>query len=232
MTGERFIEQVHRLQPATLINNRLGVDGDFATPEQFIPKAIPVRGVRLDSPDHSAADKQAVTVPRAQEFQPWEACMTINDTWAYRPKDQNFKSADTLIRSLIEVISRGGNFLLDVGPQPDGQIQPEFADRLHRVGEWTHRNAGAIYGSGYGPIQGEPAFRTTARGSSVYVFVMDESAREITVGPLGTASTQARLVADGKTIAAHAEGRSVRIALDKTLWQHGVPVIELRPASA
>jgi len=230
--GRRFIEQVHRLQPATLINNRLGVDGDFATPEQFIPKAIPVRGVRLDSPDHSAADKQAVTVPRAQEFQPWEACMTINDTWAYRPKDQNFKSADTLIRSLIEVISRGGNFLLDVGPQPDGQIQPEFADRLHRVGEWTRRNAGAIYGSGYGPIQGEPAFRTTARGSSVYVFVMDESAREITVGPLGTASTQARLVADGKTIAARAEGRSVRIALDKTLWQHGVPVIELRPASA
>ena len=109
------------------------------------PRLSPVRGVRLDSPDHSAADKQAVTVPRAQEFQPWEACMTINDTWAYRPKDQNRKMTDTLIRSLIEVISRGGNFLLDVGPQPDGQIRPEFADRLHRVGEWTRRNAGAVH---------------------------------------------------------------------------------------
>jgi len=60
----------------------------------------------MDSPDHSQADKMAVAVPRAEDFQPWETCMTINNTWAYRPKDHNFKSTDILIRVLIEVISR------------------------------------------------------------------------------------------------------------------------------
>jgi alpha-L-fucosidase len=69
--------------------------------------------------------------------------MTINDSWAYRPKDRNFKSPDAIIRALIEVISRGGNLLLDVGPQPDGQIQPEFAERLNAVGAWSRHNAAA-----------------------------------------------------------------------------------------
>ena len=87
-----------------------------------------MKGIRLDSPDHTAADKQGIMVPRPEDFQPWEACMTINDTWAYRPKDRNFKSSDTLIYSLVEIISRGGNFLLDVGPQPDGRIQEEFVE--------------------------------------------------------------------------------------------------------
>jgi alpha-L-fucosidase len=226
--GQRFIDEVHRLQPDTLMNNRLGVPGDFVTPEQFIPKAIPVKGVRLDSPDHSAADKLAVTVPQPEEFQPWESCMTINNTWAYRPQDRNFKSPEALIRALIEVISRGGNLLLDVGPQPDGQIQPEFVERLEAVGKWTRSNAAAIYGSTYGPIQGQPSYRTSARGASIFVFVMEEAAAEVVVSPLGRPVRQVRLVANGKPLAFHSDRNGLRIPLERVFWENGIPVLELR----
>jgi len=226
--GQRFLEEVRRLQPAALVNNRMGVPGDFATPEQFIPRAIPVKGIRMDSPDHSAADKQAITVPSPADFQPWETCMTINETWAYRPKDRNFKNVDTLIRSLIEIISRGGNLLLDVGPQSDGQIQPEFVERLEAVGQWTHRNAAAIYGSTYGPIQGEASFRTTERGSSIYVFVVDSSAKEIRVEALQKTVSKVLVVATGKPVAFRATPGGIRIPLAKELWNGGIPVIELR----
>ena len=226
--GQRFVDEVRRLQPAALVNNRAGVPGDFVTPEQFIPKAIPVKGIRMDSPDHSAADRQAIRVPRQEDFQPWEACMTINETWAYRGKDRNFKSVDTLIRSMVEIISRGGNFLLDVGPQPDGRIQPEFVERLEAMGNWVHANAAAIYGSTYGPIQDEPQFRTTARGASVYAFVMDSAATEIQVRGLHTPVASARLVATGKPVAFSAASQGIRIAISKELWSEGIPVIELR----
>jgi alpha-L-fucosidase len=226
--GQRFVDEVHRLQPATLVNNRLGVPGDFATPEQFIPKAIPVKGVRLDSPNHKEADKLAITVPRPEDFQPWESCMTINHTWAYRPKDRDFKSSDALIRALIEVVSRGGNLLLDVGPQPDGQIQPEFVERLEAVGQWTRRNAAAIYGSTFGPIQGQPSCRTTARGASIFVFVMDSTATEVVVTRLDRPVRQVRLVATGKPLAFHPSGKGVRIPLEKAIWEQGIPVLELR----
>jgi alpha-L-fucosidase len=225
--GQRFVDEVRRLQPAALVNNRMGVPGDFVTPEQFIPKAIPVKGVRMDSPDHSVADKEKITVPRPEDFQPWEACMTINETWAYRPKDRNFKDADTLVRSLIEIISRGGNLLLDVGPQPDGQIQPEFVERLEALGDWTHRNAAAIYGSTYGPIQGEPAFRTTERGNSVYLFAMDSSAEEIRVQGLRKTVSEVQMVATGRPVAFTATAGGIRIPNAKSLWANGIPVIEL-----
>jgi alpha-L-fucosidase len=226
--GQRFVDQIHRLQPATLINNRIGVPGDFVTPEQFIPKAIPVKGVRLDSPNHKEADKLAITVPRLEDFQPWESCMTINNTWAYRPKDRDFKSSDALIRALIEIISRGGNLLLDVGPQPDGPIQPEFVERLEAVGRWTKLNAAAIYGSTYGPIQGQPSYRATARAGSIFVFVMDETATELIVPHVDHPVRQVRLIATGKPLAFHSSGKEIRIPLDEALWEQGIPVLELR----
>jgi len=226
--GQRFVDEVRRLQPAALVNNRIGVSGDFVTPEQFIPKAIPLKGIRMDSPDHSAADKQAITVPRPEEFQPWEACMTINDTWAYRSKDRNFKSVDLLIRSMVEIISRGGNFLLDVGPQPDGQIQPEFVERLDAMGRWVKKNSEAIYGSTYGPIQGEPQYRTTERGASIYAFVMDASCDEIRLKGLHRRIANVRLLSTGRSVPFTAISGEIRIPVARDSWTDGIPVMEIR----
>jgi len=224
--GQRFVDEVRRLQPAAMVNNRMGVPGDFDTPEQFIPKTIPVKGIRMDSPDRSASDKQPITMPRLEDFQPWEACMTINDTWAYRPKDRNFKSADLLIRSMVEIISRGGNLLLDVGPQPDGVIQTEFVERLETVGSWVGKNAAAIYGSTYGPIQGEPQYRTTARADSVYVFVLDTSCSEIVIKGLSRRIASVRLLSSGRPVPF--TSGAVRIPIARDMWTDGIPVLEMR----
>ena len=133
--GWRFHRLIHDLQPGTLINNRIGLPGDFDTPEQTIPDRIPVvtPGVQGRGTKHPPA-AGPTTLSRPGEFRPWETCMTINNTWAYNKNDRDFKSATQLIRTLVEVVSKGGNLLLNVGPTPEGTIQPEFQERLLAIG--------------------------------------------------------------------------------------------------
>jgi alpha-L-fucosidase len=171
--GGRFHDLIHHLQPATLVNNRIGLAGDYDTPEQFTPKFIPTKKTpRMGGTD--LTDKSAPAgVPSAEDFRLWETCMTINDTWAYNKNDRKFKSAQQLIRMLVDVASKGGNFLLNVGPMPDGTIQPEFEERLREIGDWLKINGEAIYGTTYGPLQDLPYGRTTEKGSTVYLHVFD-----------------------------------------------------------
>jgi len=174
--GRRFQRLIRRLQPATLINNRIGLSGDYATPEQFIPKEIPSKSseTRLDGLERPFQDSAVKgRIPAPEDFQAWETCMTINDTWAYNAHDRNFKSSEQLIRMLIEVASKGGNFLLNVGPTPEGTIQPEFEERLLAIGRWLQTNGESIYGTTYGPLQNIPFGKMTAKGTTLYLHVFD-----------------------------------------------------------
>jgi len=171
--GLRFHKLIHDLQPATLINDRIGLQGDYATPEQFIPAAIPTKSSGLHGTIDSSVIKASNNVPAAEDFQLWETCMTINGTWAHNPRDIEYKSTTQLIQALVETASRGGNFLLNVGPTPEGTIQPEFQERLQGIGKWIETNGEAIYGSTFGPLQGLPFGRTTAKGNTVYVHVYE-----------------------------------------------------------
>jgi alpha-L-fucosidase len=226
--GRRFLNLIHSIQPNTLVNNRIGVDGDFETPEQFIPKAIPTKGVRITGIDPKVADKLKQGVPRPEDFRLWETCMTINDTWAYNKNDHNYKSAQFLIRSLVEVASRGGNFLLNVGPRPDGTIQTEFQERLHAIGIWLQANGDSIYETTYGPIQGAAAFRTTAKGKSVYVHVFDWPSSGLEVSGLEAKIDSARLLANGKPLSFHQSDKGIRIDLPAQAPDPNVSVIVLR----
>jgi alpha-L-fucosidase len=195
--GQRVIQMIRELQPATLVNDRIGVDADYETPEQFIPTAIPTKGIVLTGVDPDVSRRLKNTVPRPEDFRLWETCMTINNTWAYNKNDRDFKSEQTLIRSLVEVASRGGNFLLNVGPQPDGQIQPEFQQRLRAIGDWLTLNGDSIYGTTYGPVQGVTSLRTTANDKSIYVHIFDWPASACEITGIEARVLSARLLANG-----------------------------------
>jgi alpha-L-fucosidase len=194
--GRRFIDLIHSLQPAALVNNRLGVDGDFVTPEQQIPDKIPAK-----TSTTPGATPAPASVPSPEDFQLWETCMTINDTWAYNKHDQHFKSVRVLIQDLANVASKGGNFLLDVGPTPEGTIQPEFVERLQAMGAWMKVNGDSIYGTTYGPWQNLPFGKTTAKGKTIYLHVFDWPAKpELAAPALPVRVARITLLANGRKV--------------------------------
>ena len=228
--GRHVIEAMHRLQPELLVNDRIGVKANYVTPEQFIPRAIPTRDVEIQGVDTSVQAKLHDGVPSPEAFQLWETCMTINDTWAYNANDHRYKSTRELIRALVEVTSRGGNFLLNVGPQPDGLIQPEFQERLRGIGAWTALNGGAIYGSTFGPIQGQTGFRTTARGSDLYVHVMEwpSGGGLLRVPELAAKVRFAHLLATGQAVPFQQSASGLELTLPAQAPDADVSVIALR----
>ena len=224
--GPRFLRLVRELQPMTLVNDRIGLAADFSTPEQRTPKGIPRRSL---SGHHEDFDNAAVSpeLPPPGEFQPWETCMTINGTWAYNRNDHSYKSSTELVRTLIDVASKGGNFLLNVGPTPEGTIQPEFAERLRAIGAWLKVNGEAIYGTTYGPWQGLAGGRTTMKGKTIYLQLFDwpESSLEVAVGTARVVS--ARLLATGKPVAFQLSGGRLKLDLRGHAAQPHATVIVL-----
>lgn len=198
--GEHVLRMIHELQPATLVNDRIGADADYETPEQFIPTAIPTKGIQLTGIDPEVSKKLKNSIPRPEDFRLWETCMTINNTWAYNKNDHEFKSEQTLIRGLVEVASRGGNFLLNVGPQPDGQIQPEFQQRLRAIGDWLTLNGDSIYGTTYGPVQGVSELRSTAKDKAIYLHVFDWPKSTCEISGIDAKVLSARLLANGRPL--------------------------------
>jgi alpha-L-fucosidase len=226
--GVRFLDWIRKLQPATLVNDRIGVAGDYQTPEQFIPNAIPTKDVHISGVDPSIQDKLKPTIPRPEDFQLWETCMTINNTWAYNMHDRQYKSVQFLIRALVEVASRGGNFLLNVGPQPDGVIQPEFQERLRAIGEWLAINGDSVYDTTYGPVQGMASARTTAKGKRVFVHVFDWPSSVLAVNGLEAKVISAHLLANGQPLKFSQTEGKLQIDLPPQAPDPNASVIALR----
>jgi alpha-L-fucosidase len=182
--GQDLYKYVRSLKPDIIINNRVGKGrkgmeglnksdrqyaGDFGTPEQQIP-ASGLPGVD------------------------WESCMTMNDTWGYKSYDDNWKSPETLVRNLIDIVSKGGNYLLNVGPTARGEIPPPSVERLAAMGRWLRVNGEAIYGTTASPFGSQLAWgRATQKPGKLYLHVFDwPSNGELTVpafgGPIKAAS--------------------------------------------
>ncbi len=109
--------------------------------------------------------------PSPEHFQPWETCMTMGQTWAYNPKETDWKAPGTLVRNLVNVVSRGGNYLLNAGPTAQGTFPPEAVERLKYIGRWMKRYNQAIYGTTYTPLQGQPWGQATRKGDKLYLHV-------------------------------------------------------------
>jgi alpha-L-fucosidase len=104
---------------------------------------------------------------------PLETCETMNDSWGFNINDTNYKSTRQLVRYLVRAAGNNANFLLNVGPMPDGKIQPEFVVRLREIGQWLEKNGEAIFGTRGGPVAPAPWGVTTQKGNKVYVHVLD-----------------------------------------------------------
>lgn len=188
MTDE-FAEKIQSLlktQPNIIANDRLkrpNYPGDFRTPEQKIPDLS-----ELDGKD-------------------WEACMTMNNSWGYdkRLSGQNWKSAETLIRNLIDIASKGGNYLLNVGPNADGEFPQESIDRLEKIGTWMKINNEAIYGSKASPFSplewGRCTQKATKDGTAFYFSVFNWPANgKLNVPELKNKVVSAKFLATGKSL--------------------------------
>jgi alpha-L-fucosidase len=156
MTPQRTAEflPLLDLQPQIIVNNRLGAGfkGDTETPEQHIP-------------------------PQGFPGRDWETCMTINDTWGYKSYDTNFKSTQTLLHNLVDIASKGGNYLLNVGPTSEGIIPQPEVDRIKAIGDWLKINGESIYGTGptaFGPEAGNfDPVKKDKKGNPVWVAAWD-----------------------------------------------------------
>jgi len=143
--SERMNEMVFSLQPEIIVNNRNLLPGDFATPEQHI---------------------QAAEAGRA-----WETCMTLNDSWGFNRGDDAWKTPKTIVDNLITCARGGGNYLLNIGPEPDGAVPPQSVEILEAVGKWLDGNGKAIYGTERGALTADASCNYSRRGNTLYVHV-------------------------------------------------------------
>jgi alpha-L-fucosidase len=182
--AQKLYDEVEQLRPGIIMNNRLGggFNGDTETPEQSIP---------------------ATGFPGRD----WETCMTMNDTWGFRRDDQNFKSTGTLIHNLCDIASKGGNYLLNVGPTSEGLIPAPEAERLTAIGAWLKINGEAIYGTTASPFAQLPWGRCTkkiaenGKTTTLYLHVFNWPANgQLIVPGLSNPVKSARLLATGKKL--------------------------------
>lgn len=140
---EDIADHIRTLSPHTLINDRLFGQGDFRTPEQWIPPK-----------------------PIAE---PWECCMTMNHSWGYVPEDQDFKTPYEILRTLIEVVSKGGNLLLNIGPKGDGALVQQELALLEALGEWMGNCGASVIGVEPGLEPWQFYGPSTKSGDTVYL---------------------------------------------------------------
>ena len=190
-TYERGVEvdnYVRSLQPDVIVNNRVGTGlsllagqrtlGDYQTPEQ----SISANGLR------AGVD--------------WETCMTMNNTWGFKKGDNDWKSAQTLVRNLVDCASKGGNYLLNIGPKGDGSIPDASVLRLQQIGKWMKVNGEAVWGTSASPFKtallwGRCTTKADGEATTLYLHVFDwPGDGELTVPGLRNQCTSAILLSD------------------------------------
>jgi alpha-L-fucosidase len=196
--AEKFLPLL-ALQPGIITNDRLIEPmymggrqvGDLITPEQFIP------GKRQDGD--------------------WETCMTINGTWGYKAHDTNWKSTETLLRNLIDIASKGGNYLLNVGPTSEGLIPEASQVRLREIGKWLKVNGESIYATDASPLKYVPEWgRVTQKPGRLYlhVFTWPKDGKLVVTGLANKVNKAWLLSAEGyPAIEVSQDGGNVTVAL-------------------
>lgn len=217
--GKEIYEYCLSIQPKVIINNRvtnvrtsmedLGTDrqiGDYSTPEQTIPES------GLPGVD-------------------WETCMTMNGHWGWNAADKSWKSGQTLLRNLIDIASKGGNYLLNIGPTAEGEFPPESMDRLKVMGAWMKANGASIYGT-QATLIGKPEWgRSTTkrqgRNVTVYLHLFSRSSQVLRLDGMGSTPTSVKLLGTGQTLRWNREDTALAIDLADIPAGAETPVVAL-----
>jgi len=194
--AQELINMVRSMQPDIIIDNRLegsgeqsgtiltdhpsDFAGDFACPEQIVPP----EGI----------------VNESGESVPWESCITLNCNWGYNAADQHWKQADMVIRMLVECVSKNGNLLLNVGPDPKGKISDASVKILEEAGRWLEKNSQSIYNCGKADFPKPEWGRFTQNGKKLYAHIYEEHAGAICLMNMNGKLEKARLLADGSEV--------------------------------
>ena len=201
--GAGIVNMERAIQPDILVNNRTRHPGDFDTPEQRIG------AFRID--------------------RPWETCMTICRQWSWKPND-TMKPLDTCVRALLRTIGGDGNFLFNVGPQPDGRIEPRQAVRLKEMGDWVARHAAAIYGTRGGPWKPSPLMVSTRRSGKIYLHFLKKPHEPVVLQGLPLDVTAARTLGDGVTVRTSGGKGTLTVHVQDCAWDGIATVVELSVA--
>ena len=147
---------------------------------------------------------------------PLETCETMNNSWGFNLTDRRYKSTRELVHYLVKAAGYDANFLLNVGPMPNGRIQPEFVTQLREMGEWLSKNGESVYGTRGGPLAARPWGTTTRKGNTVYVHVLDWPDPVLALPSLPGPVRSARFVRDGRRAAFQqtASGVNLQIPAD------------------
>jgi len=201
MKGEKWeatklIEMIRELQPGIIIDNRLSGSGESGAGKMAEP---PVYAGDFESPEQ-IIPTGGVTDALGRPV-PWEACITLNDHWGYHAGNKNYKTAQNVVRMLIECVSKGGNLLLNVGPNAKGEIPKESIAVLEQVGGWMHDNSASIYHCGPASGQLKPEWgRYTQRGRSLYAHIFERGVAAVRFNGLEGKIKKARLLMDGSEL--------------------------------
>jgi len=182
--GQGVIDAITKIQPDIIVNNRTGAKGDFDTPEQ--------------------------RVGGFQNERPWETCMTIARQWAWKPNDE-VKSLEQCLHSLIRSAGGDGNLLFNVGPMSDGRIEPLQIDRLKEMGQWLQKYGSAIYETRGGPFKPTDWGVSTRKGNTIFLHILKWSGNspKIVIPDLGMEIKGCRLANGGKVKVTKQAGNSV-----------------------
>jgi alpha-L-fucosidase len=184
---ERTYALIHELQPQALIGSNHHLAPIPGEDFQMFEK---------DLPGQNTAGFNTTEISAL----PLETAETMNGSWGFNLTDRSYKSVPELVRYLVRAAGANANFLLNVGPMPTGEIQPEFVTRLREMGGWLERNGESVYGTRGGPFAPGPWGVSTQRPGRVYVHVLDWSGGLLALPALDRTVRRARLLRDGATV--------------------------------
>ena len=162
-----------------------------------------------DLPGANAAGFNTTTIGTL----PLETSLTMNDSWGFNITDSHWKSVPEIIGYLVRAAGSNANLLLNIGPRPDGTIQPEAAQHLRAVGEWLHLYGASIYNTRGGPVSPRPWGVTTQRGDSVFVHVLDWPDRLLAIPLVGPRVSRATILGSDVPLDFQQTAEGVRLTL-------------------